>query len=60
VIQHAATPLQGYELSFTILGVLLLAGGSVGLLFIQPEADRRRLAAYAVAASPIKVRPARA
>jgi MFS family permease len=58
VIQHAATPLQGYELSFTILGVLLLAGGIVGLLFIRPEADRQRLAAYAVAGSPIEVRPA--
>ena len=60
VIQHAATPIQGYELSFAILGVLLLAGGIVGLLFIRPEADRKRLAAYAVAGPSIKAHPARA
>jgi len=60
VIQHAATPLAGYELSFTILGVMLLAGGIVGLLFIRPEADRKRLAAYAIASPTIKVQPARA
>ncbi|HYD05795.1 MAG TPA: MFS transporter [Reyranella sp.] len=60
VIQHAATPLQGYELSFTILGILLVAGGIVGLLFIRPEADRKRLAAHAIAASSINARPARA
>ncbi len=31
-----------------ILGMLLLAGGIIGLLFIRPEADRARLAAHAV------------
>jgi MFS family permease len=60
VIQHAATPIQGYEFSFAILGVLLLAGGIVGLLFIRPEADRKRLAAHAVAGLSIKAHPARA
>jgi MFS family permease len=60
VIQHAATPLAGYEFSFTILGVLLLAGGIVGLLFIRPEADRKRLAAHAIAGPSIKAHPARA
>ncbi len=57
MIQKAATPLAGYETGFTILGVLLLAGGLIGLLFIRPEADRKRLAMQA-AASPL--RPARA
>jgi predicted MFS family arabinose efflux permease len=60
VIQHAATPIQGYELSFTILGGLLLAGGIVGLLFIRPEADRKRLAARAIAGPPMRTQPARA
>jgi MFS family permease len=60
VIQHAATPLEGYELSFIVLGVLLIAGGIVGLLFIRPEADRKRLAAHAVADPSIKAHPARA
>lgn len=51
-VQDAATRLAGYDRGFTILDGLLLAGGLIGLLFIQPEADRRRLAAHAVAAVP--------
>ena len=47
MIQKAATPMAGYEEGYTILGVLLLAGGVIGLLFIRPEADRARLAARA-------------
>jgi hypothetical protein len=57
-IQHAATPLAGYERGYVILGALLIAGGVIGLLFIRPEADRRWLAARAVAAPPFN--PARA
>ena len=37
----------------SILGVLLIAGGLIGLLFIRPEADRKRLAAHAVALPPL-------
>ena len=48
MIQNAATPLAGYEKGYAILGALLLAGGIIGLLFIRPEADRKRLAAHAV------------
>ena len=48
MIENAATPLAGYEQGYTILGVLLIAGGIIGLLFIRPEADRKRLAAHAV------------
>jgi MFS transporter, ACS family, D-galactonate transporter len=48
VIQHASSPLAGYEQSYIILGGLLLAGGIIGLLFIRPEADRARLAAHTV------------
>jgi len=57
-IQHAATPLAGYERGYVILGALLIAGGVIGLLFIRPEADRKRLAARAVPALPLS--PARA
>jgi len=45
VVQDAATRLAGYDRGFTILAGLLLAGGLAGLLFIRPEADRKRLAA---------------
>ena len=58
MIQHAATPVAGFEKGYVVFGVLLLAGGLIGLLFIRPEADRKRLAARAVAALPLS--PARA
>ena len=60
IIEHAATPMAGYEKGFTILGFLLLAGGIIGMLFIRPEADRKRLAARAIAGPSLKVQPARA
>jgi MFS family permease len=49
IIQYAATPMAGYEKGYVILGIMLLAGGTIGLLFIRPEADRKRLAARATA-----------
>lgn len=58
MVQNAATPTAGYERGYVILGCLLLAGGLIGLLFIRPEADRRRLAARAIAVAPLQ--PARA
>jgi hypothetical protein len=60
MIENAATPLAGYEKGYTILGTLLIAGGVIGLLFIRPETDRRRLAAHAVSAAGLPSRPARA
>jgi ACS family D-galactonate transporter-like MFS transporter len=60
MIQNAATPVAGYEKGYVVLGVLLLAGGIIGLLFIRPEADRKRLAAHAVAAPSLPIQPARA
>ncbi len=61
MIEHAATPLAGYEQGYVILGILLIVGGVIGMLLIRPEADRKRLAAHAVS-SPAKLplRPARA
>jgi hypothetical protein len=58
IIQNAANPVAGYERGYVILGALLIAGGVIGLLFIRPEADRKRLAARAVPALPLN--PARA
>jgi MFS family permease len=60
IIEHAATKMAGYETGFAILGMLLLAGGIIGMLFIRPEADRKRLATRAIARPAIKARPARA
>ncbi len=58
MIQNAPTRLIGYEQGFTVNGLLLLAGGLIGLLFIRPETDRKRLAARAISAPPLQ--PARA
>ena len=58
MIQNASTPVAGYEQGYVILGMLLLAGGLTGLLFIRPEKDRARLASHAVAGLPLQ--PARA
>lgn len=52
-IQNAPTRVAGYEQGFLMLGALLLVGGLIGLLFIRPEADRKRLAAYALPASSL-------
>jgi len=41
----------GYEEGFVALGMLLVAGGIIGMLFIRPEIDRRTLARHAVAAA---------
>jgi MFS family permease len=46
VLQTAPTRLAGYDRGFLILGVLLMAGGLIGALFIRPEADRKRLSSY--------------
>ena len=58
VIQQAASPVAGYEKSYVILGLLLLAGGLVGLMFIRPEHDRARLAVHVetVPAGPVPAR----
>jgi hypothetical protein len=47
MVQNAATPVAGFEQGYVVLGALLLAGGLIGLLFIRPETDRKRLAASA-------------
>jgi hypothetical protein len=52
MIQHATSPMIGYEKGYIVLGCLLLAGGLIGLLFIRPEADRARLAAHATDFAP--------
>lgn len=58
VIQDAATPAAGYEFGYLIMGCLMIAGGLIGLLFVRPEADRKRLAQFATPLAGIQ--PARA
>jgi MFS family permease len=43
VIQHAATPLHGYMIGFTINAVILISSGLLGLLLLWPNTERARL-----------------
>src|SRR5712664_1234157 len=47
VIQHAATPLEGYMTGFTINAVIMIASGLLGLLLLWPITERARLTAAA-------------
>jgi MFS family permease len=43
VVQHAATPLEGYMMGFTINAVILVMSGLLGLLLLWPNTERARL-----------------
>ena len=45
VIQHAATPMEGYMTGFTINAVIMVASGLLGLLLLWPNTERARLLA---------------
>jgi MFS family permease len=47
VIQHAATPIEGYMTGFTINAVVMVSSGLLGLLLLWPNTERARLAAQA-------------
>jgi MFS transporter, ACS family, D-galactonate transporter len=42
VVETAATPLAGFNTGFMICGVIMLAGGLIGMALIRPERDARR------------------
>jgi MFS transporter, ACS family, D-galactonate transporter len=44
IVQRAATPAEGYFKGFFICGVIMLAGGIIGMIFIRPEREAARLA----------------
>lgn len=44
LIETAATPLDGFNQGFVVCGLIMLAGGTVGIIFIQPEREAQRLA----------------
>jgi len=64
VIQHAATPIEGYMSGFVLNGGILIAAGVAGLALLRPDSERARLGpASAVPArtqggAPISVPPA--
>jgi MFS transporter, ACS family, D-galactonate transporter len=44
VIETAATPLDGFNTGFMICGVIMLAGGVIGMALIRPERETTRWA----------------
>ena len=54
LVEAFPSPMLGYEEGFVVLGMLLVAGGIIGMLFIHPEIDRRTLARHAVAAATVQ------
>jgi len=42
VIETAVTPLDGFNTGFMICGVIMLAGGLIGMALIRPERDAMR------------------
>lgn len=43
VVQAADTPATGYALAFAVIGVLLLLGGALAVVFVRPEHTARHL-----------------
>ncbi len=42
VVERAATPLDGFNIGFTICGVIMLVGGAVGMALIRPTREATR------------------
>ena len=43
IVDKAATPVEGFFRGYTIIGVIMFAGGLIGMLFIRPEREADRL-----------------
>src|SRR4029079_683291 len=43
IIEHAATPLDGFSRGFVICGIIMAITGTIGMMFMRPERDRRGL-----------------
>jgi MFS family permease len=59
VIQHAATPVDGYFTGFVINAVIMVMSGVLGLLLLWPDTERARLTGKAPV-RPASVVPAKA
>jgi MFS family permease len=43
LVEEATTPLDGFNDGFVICGIIMLAGGVIGMMFIRPEVEARRI-----------------
>lgn len=44
LVEHAATPLAGFNQGFIACGLIMIAGGTIGAIFIRPDHAARRIA----------------
>ena len=51
VVERAATPLDGFNIGFTICGVVMLVGGAIGMALMRPERETMRWASEMPAAA---------
>jgi MFS transporter, ACS family, D-galactonate transporter len=54
LVQAIPSPTLGHEEGFVVLGMLLVGGGVLAMLFIRPEVDRKALARHAVPAPSVQ------
>lgn len=59
VVEIAATPLDGFNTGFTICGVIMLIGGSIGMMLMRPEREAIRWGLVILDDAPSPVRTAR-
>jgi len=52
LIEDAATPLQGFNQGFILCGIIMIVGGIIGMLFMRPEHEARRMALFNTNALP--------
>lgn len=51
LVEKAVVPLDGYNNGFVICGVIMLAGGIIGMMFIRPELEAQRIGHNSAAAA---------
>lgn len=47
LVEAAPTALQGFNQGFFVCGIIMLAGGIIGMVFMRPESEARRMAGMA-------------
>jgi MFS transporter, ACS family, D-galactonate transporter len=43
IVEKAATPVEGFFRGYTIIGLIMVTGGLIAMLFIRPEREAERL-----------------
>ncbi|MBI1212638.1 MAG: MFS transporter [Alphaproteobacteria bacterium] len=52
VVENAPSAIEGFNYGYTICGAVTLIGGTIGLLFLNPDAQKARFAQLTAVAAP--------